>query len=289
MQPKRDKRAIAGMGRVLSPAMLAAVHDIYRGEQNRLASDRPVSASDRAYGPDPRQQLDLYAPDGGNPAPVLLWVHGGGFVRGEKRSPDHPYGANVGRWAARAGMLGAVMNYRLAPDHGWPAGGKDVGAAVDWLAAHAAGQGGDPKRIVVAGTSAGAVHVATHLRLRGQDAGVAVAVLLSGLYGFTPLDERDTLYYGAAANYPNRWPREAVVETAVPLFVACAEHDPPRFQAETIGLLAARLERHGALPPAQVVAGHNHFSLPCHIGTRDSRLADALRGFVAGLSPKEPA
>jgi acetyl esterase/lipase len=288
-QPAQERASIAAMGRTLGPAMLAAVHDLYRAEQDRLAAHQPVTAADQAYGPDPRQRLDLYAPDRVGGAPVLLWVHGGGFLRGEKRSADHPYAANVGRWAARAGMLGAVMNYRLAPDHGWPAGGEDVGAAADWLRDHAADHGGDPARIVVAGTSAGAVHIATHLRLRAADPGVAGAVLLSGLYGFTPLDERDTLYYGDSSTYPDRWPREAVVATDLPLFVACAEFDPPRFQAETIGLLAARLDRHGALPRAAILSGHNHFSLSCHIGGADARLAEQILGFVTDLPSQEPA
>ena len=53
----------------------------------------------------------------------------------------------------------------------------------------------------------------------------------------------------------------------VPLFVACAEYDPPRFQAETLGLLAARLERHGRMPRAYIASGHNHFSIACHLRT----------------------
>ncbi len=281
MQPDTDRAAIAAMGRVLSPAMLGAVQALHRAEQDAFVAAQPVTAPDRAYGDDPRQVLDVYAPIGGvTLAPVLLWVHGGGFVRGEKASVDHPYNAHVGRWAARSGMLGAVMNYRLAPDHCWPAGGEDVGAAIDWLRTYAAEFGGDPTRIVVAGTSAGAVHVATHLRLRGHDSGVRGAVLLSGLYGFTPLDERDTLYYGAQDQYAGRAPRDAIVATDVPLLVACAEFDPPRFQAETIGLLAARLAAHGVLPRSHVASGHNHFSLAAHIGGADTRLSDEIRQFI---------
>lgn len=281
MQPDADRVAIAVMGRVLGPAMLAAVQQLYRAEQDVFVAAQPVTAADCTYGDDRRQVLDLYAPiDAAETAPILLWVHGGGFVRGEKASADHPYNAHVGRWAARNGMLGAVMNYRLAPDHAWPAGGEDVGAAVDWLRAHAAAYGGDPTRIVVAGTSAGAVHVATHLQLRHEDPGVRGAVLLSGLYGFTPLDERDTLYYGPQDQYGDRAPRDAVVATKVPLLVACAEFDPPRFQAETTGLLAARLAAQGDLPRSHIASGHNHFSLAAHIGGVDTRLSDEIRQFV---------
>jgi len=281
MQPDADRAAIALMGRVLGPAMLAAVQQIYRAEQDVFVAAQPVTAADCNYGDDPRQVVDLYAPiDAAETAPILLWVHGGGFVRGEKASADHPYNAHVGRWAARNGMFGAVMNYRLAPDHGWPAGGEDVGAAVDWLRAHAAAYGSDPTRIVVAGTSAGAVHVATHLQLRHEDPGVRGAVLLSGLYGFTPLDERDTLYYGPQDQYGDRAPRNAVVATKVPLLVACAEFDPPRFQAETTGFLAARLAAQGDLPRSHIASGHNHFSLAAHIGGVDTRLSDEIRQFV---------
>lgn len=283
MQPVAERRAIAAMGRTLGPEMLTAVYALYREEQERHAAAQPVDVADIAYGDDPRQRLDLYLPKGGGPAPVLLWVHGGGFLRGEKASPDHPFNAHAGRWAARNGMIGAVINYRLAPDHVWPAGGEDVGRAVDWLHAHVGSHGGDPARIVAFGTSAGATHVATHLRLRAASSGIAGAVLLSGLYGFAPLEERDTLYYGDAALYPERWPREAMIATTTPLLLACAEHEPARFKREAIGLLAARFDHLGQVSHFFYGAGHNHFSLAYHLGTADSRLSDAVRGFIGDL------
>ncbi|MFD2138191.1 alpha/beta hydrolase [Novosphingobium resinovorum] len=152
---------------------------------------------------------------------MLLFVHGGGFLVGDKGGDGNGNGgwanAHLGRWAAANGMLGAVMNYRLAPDETWPAGAEDVAAAVEWLQEHAAEHGGDPERIVLLGTSAGSVHIASFLKLRSDHAGmVRAAVLLSGLYGFTPLDERDMLYYGRQDAYAGRMPREAVVETALP-------------------------------------------------------------------------
>ncbi len=286
MQPSEERAAIAGMGRVLGPDMLAAVYALYRPEQDRLASLQPPSATDLAYGDAPRQRLDLYAPaDGSKGAATLLWVHGGGFLRGEKSSAEHPFNAHAGRWAARNGMLGAVMNYRLAPEATWPAGGEDVIAAVEWLRANVAQHGGDPDRIILVGTSAGSVHVATALQL-SPDLPVRGAVLLSGLYGFTPLDERDTLYYGAPQLYPERMPRDAMVATALPLLLACAEFDPPRFQRETVGLLTARLERHGVMPRAYIASGHNHFSLAYHLGGKDTRLADEILSFVGTVRAK---
>ncbi len=270
------------MGQAIGPDVLAAVQRMFGDAQRSHAAAQPVSIADLSYGDHPRQRIDLYRPETAQgPVPVLLFVHGGGFLRGEKASGDHPFNAHVGRWAARQGMIGAAMNYRLAPDHGWPAGGEDVAAAVDYLHATAAAHGGDPERIVVMGTSAGAVHVATALMLRGTMPGVAAAVLLSGLYGYTPIDDRDALYYGDPADYGIRAPREAVVGTTLPLFLACAQYDPTRFQRETIGLLADRLERHGTLPAAAILSGHNHYSLAMHLGTQDTRLSDQILGFLA--------
>ncbi|MFD2779895.1 hypothetical protein ACFS32_00680 [Novosphingobium pokkalii] len=68
--------------------------------------------------------------------------------------------------------------------------------------------------------------------------------------------------------------------TALPLLVAIAEFDPPRFQAEYLGLMADRLARHGTMPRAHVASGHNHYSMAMHLGTADRRLADEIVAFV---------
>lgn len=275
------RAAIAAMGTTLTPDMLGAVRGLFDASQQALAARVPVRAADCVYGPHERHRLDVYAaPDAGN-APVLVFVHGGGFLRGDKGSdaPDGWPNAAVGRMAAEAGMVGAVINYRLAPDHMWPAGSEDVLAALDWLVANVAQFGGDPARIVLMGTSAGAVHVAGAIRLRPALA-VRGAVLLSGLYGHTPLDPRDMAYYGPQDLQPARAPGEALVETAVPLLVAIAEFDPPRFQAEFLGLMKARLARHGTMPRGHVASGHNHYSMAMHLGSDDRRLADEICDFV---------
>ena len=269
--------AIRAMGQGLGPDVLARCRTLFADEQQALADRVPVRAADCAYGPQERHRLDLYGLPA-SPAPVVLFVHGGGFLKGDKAA-DGWANAAVGRWAAELGWLGAVMNYRLAPDHGWPAGGEDVLAALDWLAANAARFGGDPQRIVLMGTSAGAVHVATAVQLR-PDLAARGLVLLSGLYGYTDLDERDTLYFGEASLYPRRMSRDAVAATDLPLLLACAEFDPPRFQAEWAGLVAERLARHGRLPRCHYASGHNHYSMAMHLGTYDRRLAEEIADFV---------
>lgn len=267
---------IAALGSTMGPAVLDQCRALFDAEQAELARRVPLLRADCAYGPDPRHRLDLYG--GGDAAPVVLFVHGGGFVKGDKAA-DGWANAAVGRWAAEQGWLGAVMNYRLAPGDCWPAGGEDVLAALDWIAAHAGPYGGDPARIVLIGTSAGAVHIATALQLRPELA-VSGCVLLSGLYGYTPLDPRDCDYYGDPALYPARCPRAALVATRLPLLIAGAEFDPPRFQAEFLGLMRERLDRHAIMPRAHIAGGHNHYTMAMHLGTADTRLADEIAAFV---------
>ena len=281
-QTPEIRAAIAAFGSEIGPASLEGVQALYDAEQRELAKRVSAVATDIAYGEHPRQRLDVYAPaNAAGPAPLFIWVHGGGFLRGDKGDAERWPNANAGRFAANEGFLGVVMNYRLAPDHQWPAGGEDVGAVVDWARSNAGEFGGDPERIVLVGTSAGAVHVATHIQLRA-DTPVRGAVLLSALYGIGPYtDVRDVAYYGEEQQLQGeRAPLSAIVETDVPLFVACSEFDPPRFQAETIGLLQRRLDRHGRLPRAYVGTGHNHYSFAYHLGTSDRRLGDEIAAFV---------
>lgn len=275
---------IAAMGTALGPEVLMQCRALFEPEQAALAAAVPVTHAELAYGPHARHRLDVYLP--GTPvqdAPVLVFVHGGGFLKGDKGGADAWPNANVGRMAARVGFVGVVINYRLAPDDVWPSGAQDIAAVVTWLGQNAAPYGGHPGRIVLAGTSAGAVHVAGYLKLAG-DAAIRGAVLLSGLYGYTPLDERDMLYYGDETLYAGRMPMAAVAATRLPLLLACAQYDPPRFQAEFLGLMHDRLARHGSMPRAAIVSGHNHYSMPMHLGTSDDRLAREICAFVRDVT-----
>ena len=174
----------------------------------------PSVARDRAYGPDERHRLDVHRPTplaGG--VPVLLFVPGGGFVAGDKHNPGTPYYDHIGGWAAGHGLVGVTMNYRLAPGHPWPSGAQDVASAVAWVHDNIAEHGGDPARIVVAGHSAGAAHIAGYLAGHGgAPARVAAAVLLSGIYDLHGAEHNELLraYYGAdPAAHPARAPLPA--------------------------------------------------------------------------------
>jgi len=130
------------------------------------AGDGPPVAGVRELsipGPGGDLPVRIYRPDAGDPA-TLLFYHGGGWVLGTLDSIDPV----CRRLARRAGCLVVSVDYRLAPEHPFPAAVDDAWAALRWAADHAGSLGGDPDRLGVAGTSAGGnLAAATALRARG--------------------------------------------------------------------------------------------------------------------------
>jgi len=105
----------------------------------------------RIPGPAGEVPVRIFRPAGEGPLPVLLWMHGGGFVIGSVAS----YDAICRALANRAGCIVVSVDYRLAPEHPFPAAPEDCLAAWRWVAAEAAALGGDPARIALGGDSAG--------------------------------------------------------------------------------------------------------------------------------------
>jgi acetyl esterase/lipase len=82
-------------------------------------------AKDVAYGPHPRQVLDVYSPRSAANAPVIVFAHGGAFVDGNKNRNPEIY-ANVGWYFARNGVVLVNIEYRIAPEFKYPAATEDV-------------------------------------------------------------------------------------------------------------------------------------------------------------------
>src|SRR6516162_5747600 len=136
---------LRGIGRVFTPETIDVVRRLLTPLHEANGYQAPRIKRDLSYGPDPRHRLDVHLPDTGAAGlPVLLYVHGGGFVGGDKTAPGSPYYDHVGGWAVRNGMVAVIMTYRLAPRYQWPAAAQDVAAAVSWARENCAGYGGDP-------------------------------------------------------------------------------------------------------------------------------------------------
>ncbi|MGB4758431.1 MAG: alpha/beta hydrolase [Candidatus Saccharimonadales bacterium] len=109
-----------------------------------------VTAKDITYNTQ-GQKLDVYRPSTGSSYPIVIFVHGGGWIEGSK---DSMYGHAT--YFAANNVVALSIDYRLAPQHPFPAAFDDVRSAVSWARANASGLKGDPNKIVLAGYSAGA-------------------------------------------------------------------------------------------------------------------------------------
>jgi acetyl esterase/lipase len=243
---------------------------------------------DVKYGTAGRNLLDVFMPEvATSPRPVLVFVHGGGFVAGNKRTGDSPFYDNIMLWAVSNGFIGVNTTYRLAPQSPWPAAAEDLGAAVKWTADNVASRGGDPKRIFLMGHSAGAVHVATYVShpefQKVGDGGLAGAILVSGIYELNGEDVGDPekAYFGADTSlYAARSSLQGLQTTKLPLMIASAELDPPRFVQQFELLKEAACKGAHGCPRALMLAQHSHMSEVYSINTPDTRLTDAILEFV---------
>lgn len=212
-------------------------------------------------GPAGPLRVRITVPEGSGPFPAVVYYHGGGWVIGSIETHDALCRAMTN--AAQAIVVS--VDYRLAPKHPFPAAVDDAHAAAVWVSEHAAELGADPKRLVVAGDSAGgnlAAVVALRARARGAPA-VALQVLL---YPIADCDFETVSYREHADGYmltregmiwfwnhyvpdpqrrlePDASPLRVVDPTgAAPALVLTAEYDPLRDEGEAY---ASRLAEAG--------------------------------------------
>ena len=282
---------LTGMDPAITPELVATSWALLRPFHDKVGYTAPKIDRDLAYGDHERHRLDVHTGDtepGGEEAgaPVLVFVHGGGFTGGDKHVPGAPMYDHVGAWAVRNGWVGVTITYRLAPGHTWPSGAQDVAAAVQWVRGNIASYGGDPSRIVVAGHSAGCVHVASYLAGQagggGTLDGVRGGALLSGFYQIPDGGERGVPELSYFGDRPSAQisTLPGLLDCAVPLIFAIAERDPRFSQSQIAGLTAAWFARKGTVPHVIWSEGHNHISQIGSVGVDDLALGAQLARFV---------
>ena len=135
-----------------------------------------VRVRNLSYGGGPRRKLDVYhRRDRPTGVPVVLHFHGGGFHSGNKSREARPL---IGHLVSR-GMVCASANYRLRPHVGYDEQLADAQAAIEWVRSHAQEYGGDPNRIFLVGSSAGA-----YLSVDAVNAGTKGIAGIVGRYGY---------------------------------------------------------------------------------------------------------
>lgn len=272
--------------RTTIPATLAAFQSILKS----APKDGVTVTADQHYGTDPKQVLDVYQPTPRQGAPILIYIHGGAYVVGDKNAYGEIY-ANIGWWFARQGIVTLNATYRLAPGAQWPGAVQDVRAMVVWARENALRLGADPNRIYLMGHSAGATHVASYIFDKAlqpaEGPSVAGAVLVSGRYRleYDPADPNARnmqAYFGDdPAQYSNRSPITHIRDGAkVSVFLVIAEYDNPALDVRGAELLTALCERDGACPRFLRLAGHNHLSEVAAFNTPDEQLGREVLDFM---------
>lgn len=224
------------------------------------------AATGLAYGPHPRQTLDVYAPlrPDGSPveagAPLAVFFYGGSWKSGSK--DDYEF---VGAALAAQGFVTAVPDYRVYPEVRFPDFLDDSAKAVRFARDNAARFGGDAGRIVLVGHSAGAYNVAM-LALDARylrRAGVAPSTVrafagLSGPYDFLPLDPGAAQeLFGEAPDLPATQPVSFVRRGAPAAFLATGDRDTTVRPANTASL-AAKLRAVGVPVVERLYPGLEH-------------------------------
>lgn len=272
-------------------------HDIRKGGDETKALYVPLLAQapkagvdiidNLAYGDHPRQILDVYRPTGAHRAPVVLFVHGGAFIRGAKNINAEMYG-NVLTWFARQGYIGINVEYRLAQDAPYPGGAADVAQACEWVARHVHEFDGDPDRICLIGHSAGGTHVATlacdplygSAPLNVQGVVLISARLKADILAVNPNAAGVRAYFGNdPSHYESGSPLTHAARARVPVLVVNAEYENPLLDiyglefALALGKASASAPLHIALPD------HNHVSIMAHFNTPEQWLGEQVLAF----------
>jgi acetyl esterase/lipase len=233
-----------------------------------------------SYGPDPRQALDVYRPAGSEPAPIVVFFYGGRWQEG--RRADYAF---VGQALAARGIVAVVPDYRHYPQVRFPGFIEDAAQAVAWTRTHALQIGGDPRRIYLAGHSAGA-HLAAllgtdarYLRAVGlQPRDLRGVVGIAGPYDFLPLtDPRLQRIFAPRENWPASQPVNFVDGDEPPFLLLHGAEDRvvwPRNSAR----LAARLQAAGVAVEQRVYPDLGHARILLAI--RFPRLAPTLDDLV---------
>ena len=280
-------------------ANMERLADALAGKRPRLQSTEDIDLS-TATGPLPAR---LYRPTTDPSLPVLVYYHGGGYIRGSIASHD----GLCARLARYGGFAVLSVDYRLAPEHKFPAAVDDAITAFDWAVQYGADYGLDPEKVAVGGDSSGgclAAAVAQQAKARGGARPVFQMLLYPTLDAHLSADSYQLFEDGYFLTYDRiRDYRDMYLNTAAerddvraspllnpdlaglpPALIITAGFDPLRDEAESYGrALQAAGVRVGAVRYPSMV--HGFMSMTALLPQADKALrqaAEALRRAVSG-------
>ena len=215
--------------------------------------------ADVPYGTLPRQRLDVYTPWHATGKPIIVFWYGGGWESGRKSQYRF-----VGATLAKAGYVAVLPDYRLFPQVKFPAFVQDGAEALAWVVSHAAEIGGDPKRIYLAGHSAGA-HLAGMLvydRSQLERVGLAPDTVrgyigLSGPYALDPNNDTYRTIFAAPFGVADWQPVQLAKRGAPPALLLHGEADDV-VEVSHARRMAAQLEALGVDVTLRIYPGRGH-------------------------------
>lgn len=228
-----------------------------------------------SYGSGSRRTLDVYVPRGAKDAPVVVFFYGGSWQSGDKEF----YGF-VGNALAARGFVTIIPDYRVYPEVVFPGFLEDAAHAVRWARDNASRLGGDRRRIVLFGHSAGA-HIASMLALDGRwlrDAGldtgsdIAGLIGLSGPYDFLPLTGEKLIKIFGGRDRAETQPINFVTPQAPTAFFASGDADTV-VSPRNSEMLAAKLTSAGVDAKIAIYAKRGHIGTILAFATPFNSLA----------------
>lgn len=226
----------------MTPAAREAANQMTRRMLGDLGAEGAVAFEDRAIpGPGGDISVRIYTPSAPGPLPLYLDIHGGGWWMGN----GFPFHDGMLAFAGQIPAIIVSVDYRLAPEHPFPAAIEDCEAVLRWMAEHGEHLGGDPSRLAVGGASAGGnLSAALAIKMR-DEGGPAIAfqylqVPATDLSGTREWHSYEEAYEGYVLTVPGI---ERMIEAYVP-------EARERMNPYVSPLLEGRLE---GLPPTLVV------------------------------------
>jgi triacylglycerol lipase len=292
-EPPADVYAkLVALGRVVdAPGTTAIYGPILKNQSYKGA----VFTRNLHYGPEPRAVLDVATPSTPSRAlrPVMIYVPGGGGNKRLDYPGGEPFYDNIGLAAVRHGMIPVIMQRRSPPGGPWDSGAHDIAEVIQWVHANIDRYGGDPRRIVIWGQSAGSNNLSnylTHKEYWGPNGvGVKAALLMSGGYNLAPMETKSRNSAprgpgdGGAAAVANPAPPPPALDPAVRLqrstlpgfktlkikmFVTAAELDPEQ-TVEATEMLRDVLCKAGNCPTYLLSKKQSHISEVQSINSED--------------------
>jgi acetyl esterase/lipase len=234
-----------------------------------------------------KQSLDLYLPKNEKDYPVLVFVHGGAWVIGDRKQ----YGF-IGETMARNGVGTAVISYRLSPGVRHPAHIEDVAGAFAWVKKNIAKAGGDPNKLFVSGHSAGGHLTALlatddrYLKAEGCSLGdIRGAIPLSGVYEIVPSFFATPIFGSDAKIVKMASPIENIKEGHPPFLFIYASSDIPGCDKLSERMCNLLKEAKGEADVLEV-KDRGHVSIIGRMRNDDDPATKALLAFVAKYSSR---